>query len=77
MARSAPGGRAGGGLPSPRAGTRASVVTSFGLALALVVIGLLAMVVLPGAGLVVGVILIVVAVLLIASAFRRGRSTST
>jgi hypothetical protein len=50
------------------------VAPSLGLAILLVVIGILAMVVLPGAGLVVGVIVLVVAAVLIASAFRRGRS---
>ena len=45
-----------------------------GLAVLLVLIGILVMAVLPGAGLVVGVILIVAAIALIGSAFRRGRS---
>jgi hypothetical protein len=45
-----------------------------GLAVLLVLIGILVMAVLPGAGLVVGVILIVAAIAVIGSAFRRGRS---
>jgi hypothetical protein len=50
------------------------MATQLGLAVLLVLVGILVMAVLPGAGLVVGVILIVVAVAVIASAVRRGRS---
>ena len=49
------------------------MATTFGLAVLLVILGILAMVVLPGAGFVVGVIVIVVAIVLIANGFRRGR----
>lgn len=57
-----------------RPGKARLVVTQFGLALLLVVLAVLAVVVLPGAGLIVGVILVVVAIVLLAQAFRRGRA---
>jgi hypothetical protein len=47
-----------------------------GLAVLLVLIGILLMAVLPGAGLVIGVILLIVAVGVIGSAVRRGRSAA-
>ena len=46
---------------------------SLGLAIALLVVGLIATVALPGAGLVIGGILIVVAVLMIVGGFAAGR----
>jgi hypothetical protein len=49
------------------------VAGTLGIGFALLVIGLIATVALPGAGLVIGLILIVVAVLLVLGGFRAGR----
>ena len=52
------------------------MVGSFGLALALVVIGLICAVALPGAGWVLLPILVVVAILIVVRAFAGGRETT-
>jgi len=52
------------------------MVGAFGLALALVVIGLICAVALPGAGWVLLPILVVVAILIVVRAFAGGRETT-
>jgi hypothetical protein len=49
------------------------MVGSLGLAVALFIVGLIATVALPGAGLVIGAILIIVAILLAIGGFAAGR----
>ena len=49
------------------------MVGSLGIAVALVILGLIAAVVVPGAGLVIGVILVVVGVLLAIGGFAAGK----
>jgi hypothetical protein len=49
------------------------MVGSLGIAIALVIVGLIAAVVVPGAGLVIGIILVVVGVLLAVGGFAAGK----
>jgi hypothetical protein len=53
------------------------MVGSLGIGIALLIIGLIVTVALPGAGLVIGLILIVVAVLLVLGGFAAGRKRTT
>jgi hypothetical protein len=53
------------------------MVGSLGIGIALLIIGLIVTVALPGAGLVIGLILIVVAVLLVLGGFAAGRRRTT
>ncbi|MGH3004089.1 MAG: hypothetical protein ACRDM1_15730 [Gaiellaceae bacterium] len=53
------------------------MVGSLGIGIALIIIGLIATVALPWAGLFIGLILIVVAILLIIGAFAAGRRGTT
>jgi hypothetical protein len=49
------------------------VAGALGIGIALFVVGLIATVALPGAGLVIGLVLIVVAILVVLGGFRAGR----